>query len=72
MGADAQAIKGGQSRGARLTRARFVRQGVMFQHQFGQPFVQNMGVDFCRGHIRMAQQRLDRPQISAIGQQMCL
>ena len=45
-------------------------QRVMFKHQFGQPFIQNMGVDFGRRDICVPQQSLDRAQIGTIGQQM--
>ena len=42
----------------------------MIQHQFAQAFVQNVGVNFGRRDIGVAQQRLDRPQVGTARQKV--
>ena len=42
----------------------------MLHHQFGQPFIQHMGVNLGGGNIGVTQQGLDHPQIGPARQQM--
>ena len=43
---------------------------MMRQNQSFEVFIKNMGIYFSGGHIGMAQQRLDHPQIGTACQQM--
>ncbi len=43
---------------------------VFDQDELLQSFIEHMGVDLCRGDIRMAQKRLNGPQVCAASKQV--